>query len=192
MSSISGDRSDFRELKEVIKEFLSYMDFAYNFRLQKQVFYGELWCLNNYGKRLTDADFKPYFHGSFSEDIETALEEMRADGEVEYVNVEKQDGWTFEYKRHETGGRLSPGKKEIIKEIYGEVRGLKSKQLAQLSKQNWLFRDTEMGESMDFDRYLDEGTPPTPQLERLSARIDVDKPVGDINDSSDLESLLTE
>ncbi|MFC7079283.1 Panacea domain-containing protein [Halorussus caseinilyticus] len=168
--SESVERTDTRELKEIIKEFLNHLDFAYNYRLQKLVYYGEIWCLQTYGRRLTDATFKAHHYGSFSDDIADALEEMRNDEEVEYETVVKPDGPTYEYSHHEDGGELSPGKKEIIEHIHNETNTMSTEDLAKFSKQTWLYQNTDEAESMDFEYYRDEVVIPQSERERVAER----------------------
>jgi len=111
MTPNPAERTDFGELKEILKEMLHQLDFAYNYRLQKLVFYGDVWCLQNFGKRLTDASFKPYNYGSYSDDVAAALDELVEEEEVEYDRVVKSDGPTREYQSHPEGGELSSAKK---------------------------------------------------------------------------------
>jgi uncharacterized phage-associated protein len=155
MTPDPAERTDFRELKEIIKEILHQLDYAYNYRLQKLVFYGDIWCLQNFGKRLTDASFKPYNYGSYSDDVLDALDELVEEGEIEYQRVMKSDGPTRKYLSHPDGGELSSAKKEIIKQILDETARLSSEELEQFSKQTWLFKNTEEGEPMNFEFYVE-------------------------------------
>lgn len=166
----STDRTDFEELKEILKEFLHQMDFAYNYRLQKLVFYGDIWCLQNFGKRLTDASFKPYTYGSYSDDVIEALDELAEEGEIEFKIVSKQDGPTREFQNHPEGGELSSAKKAIINQIHQETLGLSTEELAQFSKQTWLFQNTEEEQPMDFEYYADNVVIPEMALGDISAR----------------------
>ena len=178
MSSESTSRSDFKELKEVIKEILYNLDFAYNYRLQKLVFYGDIWCLQNFGKRLTSASFKPFHHGSYSEDIVDALDELASEDKIEYRVVRKNGNETRKYLGHREGGRLSSGKKRIVKEITDETDTLTTDELAQFTKQTWLFNNTEKGEPMDFEYYAENvillGADMTGVLDDNADPVDVD------------------
>lgn len=185
MSSEPAERTDFEELKEILKEFLSHLDFAYNYRLQKLVFYGDIWCLQNFGKRLSDASFKPYDYGSYSDDVKDALDELVEDGEVDFKIVPKSDGPTREYQNYPGGGDLSSGKKEIIKQIHQETAGASTDELAQFTKQTWLFNNTEEGEPMDFEYYVNNVVFSGGELEGL---VDSDE---EPLDTDDFESLVT-
>ena len=184
MTSDPTERTDFEELKEILKETLHHMDFAYNYRLQKLVFYGEIWCLQNFGKRLTDASFKPYNYGGYSDDVADALSELAEDGEVPYREMMKSDGPTKEYRNHPEGGEISSAKKEIIKQILDETSNLSTEELAQFSKQTWLFNNTEEGESMDFEFYAQNVVLSGPEVEGLCEQDE------DPIDVDDFESLI--
>lgn len=184
MTSEPAERTDFQELKETLKEILYRLDFAYNYRLQKLVFYGDIWCLQSFGKRLTDASFKPYDYGSYSDDVAEAIEELAAEGEVEYEEVMKKDGITKKYLSHPDGGQISSGKKEIIKQILDETAGASTDELAQFTKQTWLFNNTEKGEPMDFAYYVENVVLCGPEVEGLA---DQDE---DPIDVDDFESLV--
>jgi uncharacterized protein YwgA len=184
MTPDQAERADFEELKEVIKEILRQLNFAYNYRLQKLVFYGDIWCLQNYGKRLTDASFKPYNYGSYSEDVADALDGLAKDGEIEYEKTMKPDGPTRKYQNHPEGGKLSSAKKEIIKQILDETAGLSTEELAQFSKQTWLFNNTEEGEPMDFEFYAENVVLSGPEVEGLCEQDE------DPVDVDDFESLI--
>lgn len=181
MATDPGTRDDSEELKEIIKEFLCHLDWAYHTRIQKLVFYSDVWCLQTFGKRLSNADFLSYYHGSFSRDIEDALAELREGGEVDFESELKEDGETFRYLNHPKGGELSPAKKEIIRHIHQETAGWSTPKLAAFSKQTWLYENTDEGESMDFETYRDEIIIPMKERERVAQRsespIDDDSPI---------------
>ncbi len=185
MSSESTERTDFEELKEILKEFLRHLDFAYNYRLQKLVFYGDIWCLQNFGKRLSDASFKPYNYESYSDDVSDALDELVEEGGVDFKIVMKQDGPTREYQNHPEGGDLSSAKKEIIKQIHKETTGVSTDELAQFTKQTWLFNNTDEGEPMDFEYYVNNVVFNSGDLEGLGSSNE------DALETDDFESLIS-
>jgi len=185
MSPKSAERTDFEELKEIIKEVLHQLDFAYNYRLQKLIFYGEIWCLQNFGKRLTDASFKPYDYGGYSDDVADALDELVEADEIEYEIRMKPDGPTKEYQSHSEGGELSSVKKEIIKRILDETSALSTEELAQFSKQTWLFKNTKKGETMDFGFYVENVVLSGSEIGDLAEQDD--EPL----DVDDFESLIS-
>lgn len=185
MTSNPESRNDFEELKEVIKEFLTHLDWAYHKRLQKLIFYGEVWCLQTFGKRLTNADFLAHYHGSFSRDVERALESLRETEQVGFEQELKEDGQTYRYLHHPDGGQLSPAKKEIIRHIHRETASWSTPKLAEFSKQTWLFENAEDGGLMDFEMYRDEVIIPMSERERLAERTE-----NPIEDDSPIENFV--
>lgn len=178
------DRTDFDELEQILKEILHQLDPAYESRLQKLVFYGDIWCLQNFGRRLTDASFEPYNYGCYSDDIADALEALVDAGEIDYERVTKPDGPTRRYRSHPEGGELSSAKQEIIKQILDETSGLSTEELAQFSKQTWLFDNTEQGEPMDFEFYAENVVLSGSEVAGLREQD------GDPIDADDFESLI--
>lgn len=147
-------RSDREELEEVIKAFLNKytgQNAGLNeIRIHKHVFYGELYALHEYGYRLTNANFKPYYHGSYAEDIREILQEM------EGVEAFKSRYSSKEQYRATEEAKLSDEKLEIIDEVHKQVKNLKNADLEQFTKQSWLYEHNEFGEEMDFEEYKEE------------------------------------
>lgn len=146
---------DLGRIKAVVREFLSKYQYLYEKRIQKLVFYGEIYCLINFGSRLTNAEFKPYMYGSFSEDIREALEELDNEG-VPTEEVLINGKWVTKYLGEEVdGGNLSAPLAAIVDAVHQQTRSQSTEELAQFSKQNWLFEETQYGESMDFDEFAE-------------------------------------
>lgn len=157
-------RTDFEALKEVIKEFLSKYRYLYEIRVQKLVYYGELYCLENYGRRLTSAEFKPYMYGSFSEDVRKALRELDLPTERTYKNGSE----TVKYLSYGvSSGEISDEKAEIISRIHQLTKNKSTDELAQMSKDSWLYENEEFDEPMNFERYKEEFDLPREEGEGL-------------------------
>lgn len=184
MTSEPAERANLENLEEILKEMLYRMDFADNYRLQKVVFYADVWCLQNFGKRLTDATFKPSNHGSYSDDITDALDELVEEGHVDHESVLQDDGPTRKYKSRQEGGQVSAAKTEILKLILDETGGLSSEELEHFSKQTWLFNNTAEGDTMDFEFYAENVVLAGPAVEGLPEREE------DPLDGDDFESLI--
>lgn len=146
-------RTDFEELKEVITEFLSKYRYLYEIRVQKLVYYGELYCLDNYGCRLTNAEFRPYMYGSFSKNVRKALRELDLPTEKTYKNGSE----TVKYLSYGvSGGTLSDKKREVISRIHQRTKNKSTEELAEMSKESWLYENEEFDEPMNFKRYDEE------------------------------------
>lgn len=159
---------DFDEIQQVIKEFLSKYRYLYEIRIQKLVYYGELYCLENYDRRLTDAEFKPYMYGSFSETVRQALHDLDIPTEEARRNGNK----TVKYLSYGVdGGELEPAKKKIISRVHQLTKNESTESLAKMSKESWLYQNEEFDEPMDFERFLKEGKsgeffdPESPELD---------------------------
>jgi uncharacterized phage-associated protein len=153
--SVDGDqRTDREELEEVIKAFLNKYtgpDAGLSeFRIHKHVFFGEIYSLHEYGYRLTDASFKPYFHGSYSEDINEILDEMEG-----VTQFESRYADEAQYRATEEA-KLSSEKLAIVDEVHEQVKHLSSEALGQFTKGTWLYENNEFDTQMDFEEYKDE------------------------------------
>lgn len=149
-TSLSPD--DFRELKGVIKEFLSKYRYLYEFRVQKLVFYAEVYAIDNYERRITDASWKPYIYGSFSEDVRAGLRELDVPTQTIYRNGDE----TIKYlNKGLSGPKLENcAKLEIIDRVHQRTRNQSTEDLAQFSKNHWLFEHTDYESVMPFKYYL--------------------------------------
>jgi uncharacterized phage-associated protein len=147
---------DHWRLKEFVKEFIGKYQYLYEKRIQKLVFYGEIYCLINFERRLTEATFVPYMYGSFSEDIRKALEDLEAENEVPTKTDLVRGKEVTKYIGDVSGGNLDNRAKAVVDRIHKKTRNQSTEELAQCSKQNWLFEETDYGESMNFAKFLKE------------------------------------
>jgi uncharacterized protein YwgA len=154
--STQSKTKDLERIKVVVREFLSKYQYLYEKRIQKLVFYGEIYCLINFGSRLTNANFKPYMYGSFSEDIREALAELDNEG-VQTEEVLINGKWVTKYIGEEVdGGNLPAPLAAIVDAVHQQTRSQSTEELAKFSKQNWLFEQTDYGDLMDFDEFAEK------------------------------------
>lgn len=157
-----GEQGDgHHDLKSIFKEFLRHNHFLHEFRVQKLVYLADLVSKLKRGERLSDADFKPYMYGSYSEDlrktVESSRDELPTGKDRHYGNVT-----TVYY-----GGKSDKGQtdevfdepaiqdeevQEIIEAVLDAVDGWRSEELGDWSKESWLYENTPYEEEMDFDR----------------------------------------
>lgn len=149
-----GNRTDREEMAEVVKAFLNQYQGptagATKTRIQKKVFFGDIYCLQNYGYRLTDADFMTYDHGAYSRTLQRVIEE--ADGVETFDSPHSRNP---QYRATEDA-KLSDEKLELIESIFDQIYDRDTNDLAHLSKQTWLYKNTPHDEEMDFEHYRDE------------------------------------
>jgi uncharacterized protein YwgA len=144
-----GD-SDLNRVQEVIREFLAkpFYEELWETRIQKLIFYTEVYCVVYYEARMTKANYKPYMFGAYSPDINTALEQMEDLNQRRMIRNGKR---TVAYSLGSDGERLDTELKPIIDRVHDQTMNKSTDQLAQFSKNNWLFEHTEYDHPMDFN-----------------------------------------
>lgn len=177
---VTLDGKDMGELKQIIIEFLSKPKYEglYEKRIQKLIFYGEVYTAQETGQRLTDATFMPYDHGPYSKAVPQALEELEQEGKI----AQLPNG---QYTTSLDGGDLSPKKKYLIDRIHEMTKRMSTDELVDRAKDTWLWKNFEYAEPMDFATYIDEVVLP-PEVRRKIGELERD-PV----DEPNLERLLS-
>lgn len=143
------DEEDMDELKEIIIEFLSKYEALYERRIQKLIFFAEVYTAQQTGQRLTDAKFAPYDYGPYSKAVLHALEELADEGRVYQIS-------NGQYKTDLENGDISPKKTYLIDRIHSETKRMSSEELIDRAKDTWLWENFEYAEEMDFAEYIDE------------------------------------
>ena len=139
------------QLKQLIKGFLSKHDFLHEYRLQKLIYLAELFWLEDNESRLTDANFKPYMFGSYSEDISVMLEELQ--GEVRTTVDMRHGKLTTAY--HGDNIDMPDDVAEIVEEVCSMAGDKSNEDLATWSKNTHLYQETNYGDLMNFQDYLE-------------------------------------
>lgn len=142
------------DLKDLIRLFLSNHRFLHEYRLQKLIYLAELLSLNADEDRITKAQFKPYMYGSYSEDVASELKDLNSEVKT---SIDMQHGnMTLAYH----GEGLEPPEDiddeivDLVKEISQAAMNKSNEELAQWSKETWLYQNTEYGTPMNFFRYF--------------------------------------
>lgn len=141
--------SDRRELKEIVKEFLSRYQYLHEKRVHKLLFYSEIHTLQHHGERISNADFKPYDYGPYAELIRDVLYEMEQDNEV---TIDFEGGQVVFQTTNDSN--LSDEKSELIDQIHEDTRSMRTSELVQFAKSTPLWRNHEYNEEMNFSEYL--------------------------------------
>lgn len=150
---VSLNEEDMDELKEVIVEYLALNEYLYHKRVQKLVFAGDILAAQKTGHRLTDASFCPYNYGPYSRAVEQALEELV---EEERITVEVRPVNKKIYRTSESGGKLSPRKKHIVKTVWENYMGVPTSDIVEDVKDTWVYREFDECEEIDFAQFIDE------------------------------------
>lgn len=170
---------DMAELKQILLEFLAKYEALYEKRVQKLVFYGEVYAARETGQRLTAATFTPYDYGPYSRAITRALEGLEEDDSVARTSL-------GQYRTHLDGGDLSSKKRYLVDRVHEETKRMSTEEMVERAKETWLWEHFDYAEEMDFAEYVDEVVLP-PGLRHFVGELErnpVEKP--------DLERLLSE
>lgn len=136
-------------IQSVIKDFLvqSNRKELFETRIQKLIFYSEVYCVFHYHHRLTHAEYRPYMYGAFSLDVRMAIESLEGiKRRKTVIHGERTTGYSIENHT----GFVNDGVREIIEQVCNSVENESTENLAQFSKDSWLFENTEYDHPMDF------------------------------------------
>jgi uncharacterized phage-associated protein len=143
-----------KRVKEVIREFLGQPEYEELFetRIQKLIFYTEVYCILHYERRLTEAQYRPYMFGAFSPDVRYALKKV---DNVDKHRTIKNGSRTVAYSCNEKSSWLDDDSKQIIRRAHISTRSKSTDELAQFSKDSYLFENTEYDTPMKFAKFAD-------------------------------------
>lgn len=149
-------------LPEVVIGFLEQNEFLHEYRMQKLIYIADLVSELKKGheKRITNADFKPYMYGTYSEDVRDELQDLSDRGDINCQLERKNGNITKRYsekdRRNKSDSDRMDSKTASINKILEEVNkatfGQSNDDLGEWSKESWLYRNTEYGTEIDFDK----------------------------------------
>lgn len=139
-------------LENVILEFLgkSHYDELYETRIQKLIFYSEVYCIVHYRRRLTEAEYKPYMFGAFSPDVRFALNHME---NIQRKRMIRHGKRTEAYSTEESPDELERPIQDIIDQVHEHTKNKSTPDLAQFSKESYLFKETDYDTPMKFAEF---------------------------------------
>lgn len=193
MSTITSQSDLTEEEKEriqsVIREFLAHAspDELYETRIQKLIFFTEVYCVLRYRRRLTHAEYRPYMYGAFSRDVRDALESM---DDIRKRKTVIHGNRTTAYSLDDLDDYESPlngGIERIIETVWEAVKDESTEDLAQFSKKSWLFEKTEYDHPMQFIEF-NEALRENPEI-RSALKRQMPQKVKDVNEEESLLSL---
>lgn len=143
-----------KRVKEVIREFVGQPEYGELFetRIQKLIFYTEVYCILHYERRLTKAEYRPYMFGAFSPDVRHALNSL---DDIEKRRTIKNGNRTVAYSCGERSNQLDNDSKNIIRQTHLATRDKSTDELAQFSKDSYLFENTKYDTPMKFDEFAE-------------------------------------
>jgi uncharacterized protein YwgA len=168
------------EVKEIIKAFLRKYRYLHEFRLQKLVYLVEIISKLERKSRITDADYKPYMYGVFSQDVRDVLSDLESDlpnepdwqyGKTTTKFIGAKGGVPAEKFQHQENDIDYEWLDEVTEAIQTSTKGISSEDLGKWSKNSWLYENTQYDSEMDFsqldsvdDRVRDELLEQFPKL----------------------------
>lgn len=173
----SGESTGSEDLQAAIGELIEEFEFLHELRIQKLLYIADLVAQLERGERITDADFKPYMYGSYSEEISNTLSQFEDKGKVEYSPDYQYGDVTTKYTDLTDGEEttLSDEKaEEILERVKDATEGWTSQDLGEWSKESWLYKNTNYGSEMDFDRLDPVKTTVADELESTFDDLDID------------------
>ena len=180
---------EINRVKSVIKEFLvqSKHKELFETRIQKLVFYSEVYCVLYYRRRLTHAEYRPYMYGAFSRDVRIALNSLEGvDKNKKIIHGDRTTGYSLE----ENSDSLNNDAKDIIGKVCEHVKHESTEELAQFSKDSWLFEETDYNHPMIFPEFA-EALDENPKIER-SLKKQMASKVDDVDEEESLVPLERE
>jgi len=158
MTSQESQEPALADLDEVIRGFLSRNKYLHEFRLQKLVYLAELLAVQEQEERLTDADYKPYMYGAYSEDVADTLSDMKPDAATKATTHHGKLVTAFVEpdKNPELDGTVE----EILDRVHERVKDTRipNDDFGEWSKESWLYKNTPFDHRMNFLRYRDEAS----------------------------------
>lgn len=145
---------DLDDTEQVIKEFLFKKDPIFSVKLQKLCYYADLYCVERWGKRLLNVEYKAYMYGAYSEEIHDVLHRVsEEDPAIFTVPAKRRGKLTKKFGSEEKGESLPPAKRIIIDWACTETEGMDTDDLTKFSKKNAAYERTPTGDVIDFEAY---------------------------------------
>lgn len=158
MATQEPEGSELADLDEVIRGFLSRNKYLHEFRLQKLIYLAELLAVQKENRRLTDADYKPYMYGAYSEDVAEELSDLKPDASTKATTHHGKLVTAF--VEPDKNPELDDTVEEILDRVHEGVKDTRipNDDFGEWSKESWLYKNTPFDHRMDFLRYRDEAS----------------------------------
>jgi len=140
--------------EDIIQEFLRHNRFLHEYRLQKLIYLLELLSIEENGERVTNLEFKPYMYGSYSEELSNTLEKMIREDEVE-IQPDMHRGKVTKaiMQKEDSDNDIPQDIRERISKVQNSIEKISNDELANWSKNSWLYKNTDYDDEMEFIDY---------------------------------------
>lgn len=157
MSEQGSQKETEVDTEELLVGFLSNYDFLHEYRLQKLAYAAELLHAEESDNNipLVGVGFKPYMYGSYSESVAETLDGIDSREDVvvrpDFHHGERTEAYRFT-DEGDTGD-LPQHAEDIVDRLHEATKSATNEELAEWSKESWLYCETEYDEPMDFEEY---------------------------------------
>ena len=124
-------------------------------KLMKLVYLADVYHMERFGSRITDAKFKHWHYGPYSPDVNSEIERLCGIGVIKLEPHQTKAGHRAEVpkpKVKETTVRLSKSAVEVLEEIIEDWGKSSSDEVTKYAKTSLPFVGTEFGKKIDFSR----------------------------------------
>lgn len=123
----------------------------FSVEVQKILFYSDMYAVEKFGGRLTQADYKPMMYGAYSDHISEGLEKLASEREDIITRTDLRDGNTDTSYIHL--GETSFGIEDFVQDVLTRISDMTIEELTEFSKMNYLYREADSGEILSFEEY---------------------------------------
>ena len=124
-------------------------------KLMKLVYLADVYHMERFGTRITDAKFRHWYYGPYSPDVDSEIERLCGTGIIELVSYRTKSGHKAEVPKPKLEGvtvQLSESAFEIMEDIIEDWGAASSDEVIKYAKSSLPFAGTEFGEEIDFAR----------------------------------------
>lgn len=141
------------DVESSIKALLYFYPYLHEYRLQMLVYMSDLVAIHRGLGKLTEATFRPYMHGSYSDEVRETLHEIenQLEMELDYHHGKA----TMKYK-YDSEPDLADEETELIEDIFRSTENCSNNDLKKWCKNTYLYESTPYGAAMDFEDYEDK------------------------------------
>lgn len=138
------------DVESSIKGLLYFYPYLHEYRLQILIYMSDLVAIHRGLGKLTGATFRPYMHGSYSDEVRETLHEIedQLEMELDYHHGKA----TMKYK-YNTKPDLANEEIGVIEDIFRATEDYSNNDLKKWCKNTYLYESTPYGTAMNFEDY---------------------------------------
>lgn len=125
-------------------------DGLYEIEIHQLAYNLDVFSLEYFGDRLLDAQYKPDYHGVYSEDISIGLQSLSDQGEIEPTADMYEGELVTRYDRTKEV-KVDEPTAQIIRHVLSELEDFNMDDLINRTRDHWAREKTEFGEQIPLD-----------------------------------------